>query len=156
MDAAIDREPPPAKGSGRCQTAAPWAIIFLIVTETALFTIFVVAYVVYIGKSLTGHIRKTFSIFPSWPVSACSLAASPSSLLKWRLKKHRLGHVQVVVAGHHFAGLGVSGLHRLSNGDKLIYEDHLTVSTNLFGTTFYSLVGLHASHVIVGMCFLIL
>ena len=34
---------------------------------------------------------------------------------------------------------------------KLIVHDHLTISTNLFGTTFYSLVGLHASHVIVGL-----
>ncbi|MBV8071993.1 MAG: cytochrome c oxidase subunit 3, partial [Acidobacteriaceae bacterium] len=39
---------------------------------------------------------------------------------------------------------------------KLIYVDHLTISTNLFGTTFYSLVGLHASHVTVGMIFLLL
>ena len=31
---------------------------------------------------------------------------------------------------------------------------HLTISTNLFGTTFYSLVGLHASHVIVGLIML--
>ena len=37
---------------------------------------------------------------------------------------------------------------------KLIVEDHLTISTNLFGTTFYSLVGLHASHVIVGLIML--
>ena len=34
---------------------------------------------------------------------------------------------------------------------KLIYDDHLTISTNLFGSTFYSLVGLHASHVVVGL-----
>ena len=34
---------------------------------------------------------------------------------------------------------------------KLIVHDHLTISTNLFGTSFYSLVGLHASHVIVGL-----
>jgi cytochrome c oxidase subunit 3 len=37
----------------------------------------------------------------------------------------------------------------------LIYVDHLTISTNLFGSTFYSLVGLHASHVVIGL-FLIL
>ncbi len=34
---------------------------------------------------------------------------------------------------------------------KLIYQDGLTISTNLFGTTYYSLVGLHASHVIIGL-----
>jgi cytochrome c oxidase subunit III len=29
----------------------------------------------------------------------------------------------------------------------LIYAEGLTISTNLFGTTYYSLVGLHAFHV---------
>jgi heme/copper-type cytochrome/quinol oxidase subunit 3 len=37
---------------------------------------------------------------------------------------------------------------------QLIYHDGLTIQTNLFGTTFYSLVGLHASHVIVGLLML--
>jgi cytochrome c oxidase subunit III len=30
-------------------------------------------------------------------------------------------------------------------------RDQLTISTNLFGTTYYSLVGLHASHVVIGL-----
>ena len=33
----------------------------------------------------------------------------------------------------------------------LIYLQNFTIQTNLFGTTYYSLVGLHASHVIVGL-----
>jgi cytochrome c oxidase subunit 3 len=36
----------------------------------------------------------------------------------------------------------------------LIYDEGLTIKTNLFGTTYYSLVGLHASHVIVGLILL--
>ena len=39
---------------------------------------------------------------------------------------------------------------------KLILHDHLTISTNLFGTTFYSLVGLHATHVVVGLLMMLL
>ena len=34
---------------------------------------------------------------------------------------------------------------------KLIGKEGLTISTNLFGTTFYSLVGLHATHVVAGL-----
>jgi cytochrome c oxidase subunit 3/cytochrome o ubiquinol oxidase subunit 3 len=30
----------------------------------------------------------------------------------------------------------------------------LTIRTNLFGTTFYSLVGLHATHVVIGLIML--
>jgi cytochrome c oxidase subunit 3/cytochrome o ubiquinol oxidase subunit 3 len=33
----------------------------------------------------------------------------------------------------------------------LIYSAGLTISTNLFGTTYYSLVGLHAFHVLAGL-----
>src|SRR5207244_8599708 len=34
---------------------------------------------------------------------------------------------------------------------RLIYREGLTISTNLFGTTYYSLVGLHGFHVVVGL-----
>jgi cytochrome c oxidase subunit 3/cytochrome o ubiquinol oxidase subunit 3 len=36
----------------------------------------------------------------------------------------------------------------------LIQHEGLTIRTNLFGTTYYSLVGLHASHVVVGLIML--
>ena len=35
------------------------------------------------------------------------------------------------------------------------YREGLSLSTNLFGTTYYSLVGLHGSHVIVGLILLV-
>ena len=38
---------------------------------------------------------------------------------------------------------------------ELIAVHHLTISTNLFGSTYYALVGLHASHVIAGLVMLI-
>jgi cytochrome c oxidase subunit 3/cytochrome o ubiquinol oxidase subunit 3 len=37
----------------------------------------------------------------------------------------------------------------------LIYDEGLTIQTNLFGTTYYSLVGLHAFHVTVGLLALV-
>ena len=39
---------------------------------------------------------------------------------------------------------------------QLIYEKGLTISTNLFGTTYYSLVGLHAFHVTAGLVMLLI
>ena len=38
----------------------------------------------------------------------------------------------------------------------LIYQEGFTIQTNLFGTTYYSLVGLHASHVTAGLIGLII
>ena len=37
---------------------------------------------------------------------------------------------------------------------RLIVEEKLTPATNLFGTTYYALVGLHALHVTVGLILL--
>jgi cytochrome c oxidase subunit 3/cytochrome o ubiquinol oxidase subunit 3 len=38
-----------------------------------------------------------------------------------------------------------------SEWHRLIYKDGLTITSNLFGTTYYSLVGLHGFHVIMGL-----
>src|SRR6266566_9928756 len=47
----------------------------LIATEFALFTIFVVAYVFYIGKSLTGPTPGQVLELPVWP-TVCLLSSS--------------------------------------------------------------------------------
>jgi cytochrome c oxidase subunit 3/cytochrome o ubiquinol oxidase subunit 3 len=130
-------------------------IIFLIITESALFTIFVVAYLVYIGKSLTGPYPKDVLELPIL-ASICLLSSSVTIVLA----EHALKHNQLARFKLWWLATICLGLEFLiSTGiewRKLIVEDHLTIATNLFGTTYYSLVGLHASHVIVGMCFLLL
>jgi len=53
--------------------------------------------------------------------------------------------------------LGAEFLHRTGvEWTKLIRVDKLTIKTNLFGTTYYALVGLHASHVVVGLSLLLI
>jgi len=155
VDAVLTQRVPPPIGEWTLPDRGTIGIIFLIVTETALFTIFVVAYVVYMGKSLSGPYPKDVLDLPIL-ASVCLLSSSVTIVFaEMSLKKHRLGMFKLwwlatILLGLEF--LVSTGLE----WKKLIYEDHLTVSTNLFGTTFYSLVGLHASHVILGMCFLLL
>jgi cytochrome c oxidase subunit 3 len=130
-------------------------IIFLIITESALFAIFVVAYLVYAGKSLTGPYPKDVLTLPVL-ASVCLLSSSLTIVFAEHALKHgQLGRFKLwwfvtICLGLEF--LAATGLE----WRKLIYKDHLTISTNLFGTTYYSLVGLHASHVTVGMAFLLL
>ena len=50
-------------------------IIFLIITETALFTMFVAAYLIYIGKSLTGPYPKDVLEIPIL-ATICLLSSS--------------------------------------------------------------------------------
>lgn len=130
-------------------------IAFLIITETVLFSIFVVAYLVYIGKSLSGPLPKDVLDLPILATicllsSSITIVFAEHALKKGHLGLFKLWWVATIALGLEF--LTATGIE----WHKLIYTEHLTIRTNLFGTTYYSLVGLHASHVIVGMFFLLL
>jgi cytochrome c oxidase subunit 3 len=122
----------------------------LIVGESAIFTIFVVAYVFYLGKSLTGPTPQQVLEIPILG-TICLLS---SSLTIRRAEKaieeeRTAGFTLWLTATIALAAAFLT--NTALEWKKLIYQDGLTISTNLFGTTFYSLVGLHAIHVIVGM-----
>jgi cytochrome c oxidase subunit 3 len=122
----------------------------LICAEAALFTIFVVAYLFYIGKSLTGPQPKDVLSVPVF-FTICLLSSSftihsaVKSLARGNVRAFTLLWLLTVVLGAIFlAGTFLEWR-------RLIYDEGLTIRTNLFGTTYYSLVGLHASHVTIGL-----
>ena len=122
----------------------------LIVGESAIFTIFVVAYVFYMGKSLSGPTPAQVLEVPIF-ATICLLS---SSFTIWRAEKaiedDRMGSFTAFLGATIALGaIFLTGTAR--EWGKLIHQDGLTISTNLFGTTFYSLVGLHATHVVVGL-----
>ncbi len=130
-------------------------LICLIFTEIALFSIFVTAYVFYIGKSLNGPYPKDVLTLPIW-ATICLLSSSATVEMAIRsLRRDHLGAFKLWLGFTIL--LGAEFLHQTAvEWHKLITQDHLTIATNLFGTTYYSLVGLHASHVVIGLSLLIL
>ena len=125
----------------------------LIATEFALFTIFVVAYVFYIGKSLTGPTPSQVLELPVWP-TICLLSSSITVGLAARaLKANRMQGFKLWTGVTILLGLEFLRQTALE-WRHLIADCHLTITTNLFGTTFYSLVGLHGSHVVLGLTLL--
>ena len=130
-------------------------VISLIVTETALFTIFAVAYLFYIGKSLTGPYPAQV-LEPSILATICLLSSSVTIMLAERAFRteatgsFRLWWLITIVLAVVFLGWTALEWRRL------IYQHNLTIATNLFGTSFYSLVGLHATHVVAGLTLLTL
>ena len=131
------------------------AVLCLFTTEFTLFSIFVVAYIFYIGKSLSGPMPSQVLELPIW-ATICLLSSSITVAIAERaLKSNQIQRFKV------WTGVTILlGLEFLRNTavewSHLIRDFHLTISTNLFGTTFYSLVGLHASHVAIGLMFLLL
>lgn len=131
------------------------AMFGLIAAEAAIFTIFVVAYLFYIGKSLTGPQPKDVLEAPIF-YSICLLSSSLT--IHFAVKALRNGSGGAFKAWWFATfALGATFLYgTAAEWHRLIYHDGLTISTNLFGTTYYSLVGLHGSHVIIGLtCFAI-
>src|ERR1700751_1104227 len=127
----------------------------LVIGESAIFTIFVIAYVFYIGKSLYGPTPQQVLDVPILN-TICLLSSSVTIWLSERaiernnIRTFGLWWAATITLGVIFlVGTGIEW-------DKLIYHDGLTISTNLFGTTFYSLVGLHATHVVIGLIMLAL
>lgn len=124
----------------------------LIIAEAAIFLIFVVAYLFYLGKSATGPQPKDALDFPVF-MSICLFASSATiTFAVDALRKGSLGAFRawwvltIALAVTFLTGTGLEWR-------RLIVEKGLTIRTNLFGTTYYSLVGLHAFHVIVGTLF---
>ena len=130
-------------------------VLALILTESAFFSIFVVAYIFYIGRSLTGPFPRDV-LTPPIVNTICLLSSSITIVIAvralqagsirsfgiWWLATFALGLEFLIGTGREW--------------QRLIYHDGLTISTNLFGTTYYSLVGLHALHVVVGLMLILL
>jgi cytochrome c oxidase subunit 3/cytochrome o ubiquinol oxidase subunit 3 len=130
-------------------------VVGLIVAEASLLGVFVVAYLFYLGKSLSGPYPQDVLELPVLN-TVCLLASSVTVALAVRALRHgdrrRAGiwFPVTIVLGAAF----LAGTAREWYG--LIVGHGLTIGTNLFGTTFYSLVGFHAFHVTVGVVMLTL
>ena len=143
------------------QVEQPWVLpsrgmvgmTCLILAESAIFLIFVVAYLYYIGKSLSGPTPAQVLDLPILG-TICLLSSSitihfaVSALRKNNIRGCTLGLAGTVLLGSIFL------MTTAREWYHLIHDVGLTIRTNLFGTTFYSLVGLHATHVVIGLMML--
>ena len=121
----------------------------LFASESAIFVIFIVAYLFYAGKSVSGPTASVLHL----PVllTICLLSSSwtihraVAALRRGEVGSFARSWVATIVLGAVFlGGTALEWRH-------LIRDEGLTIRTNLFGTTYYSLVGLHAFHVTVGL-----
>jgi cytochrome c oxidase subunit 3/cytochrome o ubiquinol oxidase subunit 3 len=122
----------------------------LIAAESAIFTIFVVAYLFYIGKSTTGPQASDVLHAPIF-YSVCLLSSSVTIHLAVR----RIGAYEMAAFGRWWlATILLGGLFLFGTAREwshLINDEGLTINSSLFGTTYYSLVGLHGFHVTMGL-----
>ena len=159
MEAAIALE---VESTPVVEAAPDWTLpdrgtvgmVSFIIAESAIFTIFVVAYLFYLGKSLTGPTPRDVLEAPIF-YTLCLLSSSVTIHLAQR-RLERNDTRAFLALWLMTIALGVTFMFGTAlEWRRLIYEHGLTISTNLFGTTYYALVGLHASHVTLGLVMLV-
>ena len=124
-----------------------------IIAESAIFTIFVVAYLFYVGKSLSGPTPRDVLEVPIF-YTICLLSSSVTIHLAGRRPRaQRVEGLWRAVANHHCAWSHLLVRHRgrVAPPDLRTRPDdfHESVRHDV-----YSLVGLHAFHVTLGLVLL--
>jgi cytochrome c oxidase subunit 3/cytochrome o ubiquinol oxidase subunit 3 len=144
-------QPPPVRPE---KTLAPqqWGVLAFLLSEVAFFSTLVIAYIVFMGQDVVGPTPGEALSLKLAILSSVFLLSS-SGTIHLAEGALRRGHPAV------FRGwwaltitLGVAFLAATAHEwRELIYTHGLTIGRNLFGTTYYTLVGFHALHVTLGV-----
>jgi heme/copper-type cytochrome/quinol oxidase subunit 3 len=131
------------------------AMILFLLSESVFFVLLILAYVTYHLQQGNGPTAATSLSIVKTGIFSLFLFAS--SYTVWRAGVHlREGHRST--AGLAWLGLTIAFGLTFLVGQGLEYADlihrHITISRDLFGTTFFTLTGFHGLHVSVGLVML--
>ena len=155
IDVAPARErvpPPPIIQTENALTARQWGMLGFLLSEVSIFSTLIVTYLFYLGTDTVGPTpAEALKLSLVLCTTACLLASSAAIHKAERTLE--LGNQQgflswwlaTIVLGVLFLAGTAYEWH------ELITQYGLTISRNLFGTTYYTLVGLHAIHVTAGI-----
>jgi heme/copper-type cytochrome/quinol oxidase subunit 3 len=156
MSLAIDE--PQSADEHRTTTGLPstkLAMWIFLASECLLFGALITTYVLYRGVSVTGPYPGDVFDIPFTSVSSFVLLASSLTMVlalsaaqQRDTVRMRLWLLSTAMLGMIFVGGQVYEFTTFNH-------EGLTLSTNLFGTTFYVLTGFHGVHVTVGILMLL-
>ena len=125
-----------------------WAFL---ASDVMFFGVFIATYLVYRGKSLVGPYPSEILDIPITSVSTFVLLMSSLAMVlglhyvkEGQKNKATLWILVVVVLGAVFRGFQCYEFN-------LFAHEGLTPRTNIFGTTFFILTGIHGAHVTIGV-----
>jgi cytochrome c oxidase subunit 3/cytochrome o ubiquinol oxidase subunit 3 len=148
---------PPAVRPEHTLSAGQWGMISFLVSEVGLFGTLIVTYLFYLGKDVIGPTpAEALSLPLVLGTTACLLASSVTvhladrtlgrgnqgAFIRWWLATILLGAAFLAGTAYEW--------------HELIVTYDLTISRNLFGTSYYTLVGLHALHVSAGVTIMLI
>jgi heme/copper-type cytochrome/quinol oxidase subunit 3 len=131
------------------------AMWLFLASECLLFGALITTYVLYRGASTTGPYPADVFDIPYTSVSSFVLLASSLTMVLSLVaaEKRDMPRMRVWLLATAFLGLTFVGgqVYEFTS----FYREGLSITTNLFGTTFYVLTGFHGVHVTVGILMLL-
>jgi cytochrome c oxidase subunit III len=152
QNARMKRLTPPPVALDRTLSAAQWGMLSFLLSEVAFFSTLIVAYVSFMGRDTVGPTpQEALTLRLVLVTTACLLSSSLVIHLAERALA-RGGQQAFCLWWSLTIALGIAFLLGTAyEWHDLITRHHLTISRNLFGTTYYTLVGFHALHVTGGV-----
>ena len=149
---ATDLPVPPPISPERTLNPAQWGMASFLVSEVAFFGTLIVTYVAFIGQDTAGPSPSNTLSMPLVVISTiCLLTSSVVIHFAQRSLEHGQQRNYCVLLAATIV-LGIAFLVGTAlEWSELINKHGLTISRNLFGTTYYTLVGFHGLHVTVGV-----
>ncbi len=130
-----------------------FAVLLFIASDAIFFACLIAAYVYYTGASPDGpNAHGVLDPVKTGIYTACLLSSSITVYLAERSQRQRKPNVSLCLAATMLLGL-VFLYGEMQEYRKLLHEN-VTVSRDLFGSTYYTLTGFHALHVTVGLILL--
>jgi len=148
---------PPAIVAELTLSPGQWGLLSFLVSEVAFFSTLIVTYVFYLGKDVVG---PTPAVALKLPLVLCTTACLLASSATIHLAERSLGRGNqgrfLLLWGATIV-LGVLFLLGTAYEWYGLINDHgLTIGRNLFGSTYYTLVGAHALHVTGGVTIMLI
>ena len=132
-------------------------MIAFFASETAFFSTLIVTYLIFLGKNTVGPTPAEVFSMPLAILNTICLLSSSVTIHFAEKALHAgsragfllLWSLTILLGAAFIGGTGYEWY-------DLIVNHHLTIGRNMFGTTYYTLVGFHAGHVSVGLLLLLL
>lgn len=143
---------PPDIVPERTLSAPEWGMASFLLSEVAFFSTLIVTYVAFMGRDVVGPTPAEALTLPIVIISTICLLASSAVIhaAERALDRNEPNTFCLLLAATIALGIAFLVLTGVEWHD-LIYNKRLTIGRNLFGTTYYTLVGFHALHVTVGV-----
>ena len=125
-------------------------------SETLFFGSFIATYMIYVGRSVQGPYPHDVLDIPLTTISTFVLLMSSLAMVLALAAVQRGSRKGALTWLMVTAGLGMTFLGFQAYEFTHFYHVGLTLSTNLFGSSFFILTGFHGAHVTVGVIWLLI